>query len=102
MGIEATNTIVELLPQFEGYVYPNESGPHPLWGVLIVLYPYITGLVAGAFIMSSLVRVFKDGPNLKQFVRLGISFLWLLLIPIRKRRNHSQRKWLDREGYRMI
>ena len=29
-------------------MYPNESGPHPLWGFLIVLYPYITGLVAGA------------------------------------------------------
>ena len=41
---------------FTGYVYPNESGPHPLWGFLIVLYPYITGLVAGAFIMASLVR----------------------------------------------
>ncbi len=27
--------------------------------MLIVLYPYVTGLVAGAFIMASLVRVFN-------------------------------------------
>ena len=29
------------------------------WSVLIVLYPYITGLVAGAFILASLERVFR-------------------------------------------
>ena len=32
----------------EGYMYPNEV--NLIWSVLIVLYPYITGLVAGAFI----------------------------------------------------
>jgi predicted membrane protein len=47
------------VPHFEGYVYPNEATHQPLWSVLIVLYPYITGLVAGAFIMASLVRVFN-------------------------------------------
>src|SRR5215472_5393005 len=59
MTNEITNIVVELTPHFEGYVYPNEASPQPLWSVLIVLYPYITGLVAGAFIMASLVRVFK-------------------------------------------
>jgi predicted membrane protein len=54
-----TNLVVEVLPRFEGYVYPNEATQHPLWSILIVLYPYITGLVAGAFIMASLVRVFN-------------------------------------------
>ena len=28
-----------------GYIYPNEIELQ--WGLLIVLYPYITGLVAG-------------------------------------------------------
>ena len=56
---EITNLVAGVMPRFEGYVYPNEAIPHPLWGFLIVLYPYITGLVAGAFIMASLVRVFK-------------------------------------------
>ena len=59
MFIALTTVLAEVAPHFDGYVYPNESGAHPLWGVLIVLYPYITGLVAGAFIMASLVRVFR-------------------------------------------
>jgi Ni/Fe-hydrogenase subunit HybB-like protein len=41
---------------FIGYVYPNET-VFP-WGVLIVAYPYLTGLVAGAFTVSSLHQVF--------------------------------------------
>ena len=49
--------LAEGVPHFEGYVYPNEI--HLLWSVLIVVYPYVTGLVAGAFILASLVRVFK-------------------------------------------
>ena len=56
---ELTNIVVEALPHFEGYVYPNEASLHPVWSTLIVIYPYITGLVAGAFIMASLVRVFN-------------------------------------------
>ena len=38
------------------FVFPNEV--HVTWTVMIVLYPYITGLVAGAFIVSSLYHVF--------------------------------------------
>ena len=41
---------------FTGYVYPNETVF--AWGVLIVVYPYLTGLVAGAFTVSSLYQVF--------------------------------------------
>jgi Ni/Fe-hydrogenase subunit HybB-like protein len=42
--------------QATGYVYPNETVIP--WGVLIVVYPYLTGLVAGAFTVSSLYQVF--------------------------------------------
>ncbi len=38
------------------FVYPNEAMIE--WDLLIVIYPYITGLVAGAFIVSSLYHVF--------------------------------------------
>ncbi len=38
-------------------MYPNEIALQ--WSVLIVLYPFITGLVAGAFILASLERVFQ-------------------------------------------
>jgi Ni/Fe-hydrogenase subunit HybB-like protein len=41
---------------FTGYVYPNETLIP--WTVLIVVYPYLTGLVAGAFTISSLYQVF--------------------------------------------
>jgi Ni/Fe-hydrogenase subunit HybB-like protein len=41
---------------FTGYVYPNETVIE--WGVLIVVYPYLTGLVAGAFTVSSFYHVF--------------------------------------------
>jgi predicted membrane protein len=83
--LEITNIVVEFLPQFEGYVYPNEAVPHPLWGVLIVLYPYITGLVAGAFIMASLVRVFNV-KELEPVYRLSLltalSFLLCATLPL--------------------
>ena len=41
---------------FSGYVYPNETVIP--WSALIVAYPYLTGLVAGAFTVSSLYQVF--------------------------------------------
>ena len=41
---------------FTGYVFPNETVF--AWSVLIVVYPYLTGLVAGAFTVSSLYQVF--------------------------------------------
>jgi len=50
---------VELLSniaQYTGWVYPNETVFE--WSVLIAVYPYLTGLVAGAFTVSSLYQVF--------------------------------------------
>ncbi len=78
-----TNIIVEAIPHFEGYVYPNEATRQPLWSVLIVLYPYITGLVAGAFIMASLVRVFKV-KALEPVYRLSMltAFAFLICAPL--------------------
>ena len=49
--------LYEVLSKVQGYIYPNEIELR--WSVLIVLYPYITGLVAGAFITASLERIFK-------------------------------------------
>lgn len=83
MTNELTNTVAEAIPSFQGYVYPNEATLHPVWSTLIVIYPYITGLVAGAFIMASLVRVF----NVKALVpvyRLSMltAFAFLLCAPL--------------------
>jgi predicted membrane protein len=83
MTAEVTNIVVEVMPHLEGYVYPNEATHHPLWSVLIVLYPYITGLVAGAFIMASLVRVFKV-EALEPVYRLSMltAFAFLICAPL--------------------
>jgi predicted membrane protein len=83
MTNELTNLVVEAIPHFEGYVYPNEATHQPLWSVLIVLYPYITGLVAGAFIMASLVRVFEV-KALEPVYRLSLltAFAFLLCAPL--------------------
>src|ERR1043166_1304251 len=93
---ELTNIVVELMPRFEGYVYPNESGPHPLWGFLIVLYPYITGLVAGAFIMASLVRVFKVKalePVYRLSLLTALAFLLCATLPLLFHLGHPERSY---------
>jgi predicted membrane protein len=80
---ELTNIVVEVMPRFEGYVYPNEATQQPLWSILIVVYPYVTGLVAGAFIMASLVRVFNVR-TLEPVYRLSLltAFAFLLCAPL--------------------
>lgn len=94
MTNEITNIVVEVMPHFEGYAYPNEAGPHPLWGFLIVLYPYITGLVAGAFIMASLVRVFKVKalePVYRLSLLTALSFLLCATLPLLFHLGHPER-----------
>src|SRR5215475_8349753 len=83
MSADITNYVFEAMPHFEGYVYPNEATQQPLWSILIVLYPYITGLVAGAFIMASLVRVFNVRA-LEPVYRLSLltAFAFLLCAPL--------------------
>ncbi len=63
------------------YVFPNEL--HVTWSVMIVLYPFITGLVAGAFIVSSLYHVFGR-KELKAVARFSLAsaFVFLLFAPI--------------------
>lgn len=94
MTNELTNIVVEVLPKFVGYVYPNEAGPHPLWGFLIVLYPYITGLVAGAFIMASLVRVFRVKalePVYRLSILTALAFLLCATLPLLFHLGHPER-----------
>jgi Ni/Fe-hydrogenase subunit HybB-like protein len=74
----AHNELSQLLSQISGYIYPNEIEVH--WSILIVVYPYLTGLVAGAFILASLVKVFNI-TELQPTYRLSlITALYFLLI----------------------
>ncbi|HEY6168991.1 MAG TPA: NrfD/PsrC family molybdoenzyme membrane anchor subunit [Verrucomicrobiae bacterium] len=81
MTPEIVHTVAEGLPAIDGYVYPNET--KLLWSVLIVVYPYVTGLVAGAFILASLVRVFNV-KALEPIYRFSLltSFSFLLVAPL--------------------
>ena len=75
-----------------GYVYPNEVEIQ--WSVLIVLYPYITGLVAGAFIASSLYHVFgkKEIKPVARFALLtALSFLLVATLPLVTHLGHPER-----------
>src|SRR3974377_956160 len=79
-----TNIVEEIImPHIDGYAYPNEATLQPLVSFLIVLYPCITGLVAGAFIMASLVRVFNV-KALEPVYRLSLltAFAFLLCAPL--------------------
>src|SRR4030042_3588615 len=75
--------LYEMLSQVEGYIYPNEIELY--WGILIVLYPYLTGLVAGAFILASLERVFKVKvlkPTYEIALLTALAFLLVAPLPL--------------------
>ncbi|MGQ8336649.1 NrfD/PsrC family molybdoenzyme membrane anchor subunit [Sunxiuqinia sp. A32] len=75
--------LYEMLNQVDGYIYPNEIELH--WGILIVLYPYITGLVAGAFILASLERVFNVKvlkPTYQLALLTALAFLIVAILPL--------------------
>jgi Ni/Fe-hydrogenase subunit HybB-like protein len=64
-------------------MYPNEITLY--WSVLIVLYPYITGLVAGAFILASLERVFRVEavkPTYRLALLTALAFLLVAPLPL--------------------
>lgn len=64
-----------------GSVYPNETVIP--WTVLIVVYPYLTGLVAGAFTVSSLYHVFGM-ERFKPAARFALltSLCFMLFVPL--------------------
>lgn len=79
-------------PHVEGYAYPNET--NVLWSVLIVIYPYLTGLVAGAFIMASLVRVFNVKaltPVYRMALLTALAFLLCAPLPLLLHLGHPER-----------
>ncbi|MEW6033868.1 MAG: NrfD/PsrC family molybdoenzyme membrane anchor subunit [Chloroflexota bacterium] len=63
------------------FIYPNEALVE--WDLLIVVYPYITGLVAGSFIVSSLYHVFGL-TRLKPVARFSLitALAFLLVCPL--------------------
>jgi Ni/Fe-hydrogenase subunit HybB-like protein len=73
-------------------MYPNEVELQ--WSVLIVLYPFITGLVAGAFILASLERVFRVQavkPTYRLALLTALSFLLVAPLPLQLHLGHPER-----------
>lgn len=76
----------------QGFMYPNEVELQ--WSVLIVLYPYLTGLVAGAFILASLERVFRVEavkPTYRLALLTALAFLIVAPLPLQLHLGHPER-----------
>ena len=83
-----------LVHAVEGYMYPNEMELQ--WSVLIVLYPFITGLVAGAFILASLERVFNVAavrPTYRLALLTALAFLLVAPLPLQLHLGHPERSF---------
>lgn len=77
---------------YAGYVYPNET-VFP-WTVLIVVYPYLTGLVAGAFTVSSFYHVFgiqRFKPVSRFALLTALSFMIFVPTPLLLHLGHPER-----------
>ena len=76
----------------QGFMYPNEVELQ--WGILIVLYPFITGLVAGAFILASMERVFNVEavkPTYRLALLTALAFLLVAPLPLQLHLGHPER-----------
>jgi Ni/Fe-hydrogenase subunit HybB-like protein len=76
----------------EGFMYPNEIELQ--WSVLIVLYPFLTGLVAGAFILASLERIFRVEavkPTYRLALLTALAFLIVAPMPLQLHLGHPER-----------
>jgi Ni/Fe-hydrogenase subunit HybB-like protein len=75
-------------------MYPNEVELQ--WSVLVVLYPYLTGLVAGAFILASLERVFRVEavkPTYRLALLTALAFLIVAPLPLQLHLGHPERSF---------
>jgi predicted membrane protein len=82
------------MPRVEGFIYPNEIELQ--WSVLIVIYPFLTGLVAGAFILASLERVFNVTavrPTYRLALLTALAFLLVAPLPLQMHLGHPERSY---------
>jgi Ni/Fe-hydrogenase subunit HybB-like protein len=80
------------MAELTGYLFPNDVHIH--WSLMIVIYPYITGLVAGAFIVSSLYHVFGNEhfrPISRFALATSLCFLTVATFPLLNHLGHAER-----------
>lgn len=88
---EVIHSLNPLRDGVTGYIYPNEIELH--WGLLVSLYPYLTGLVAGAFILASLVKVFNVKelqPTYRLSMLTALAFLIVAPLPLLAHLGHPE------------
>jgi Ni/Fe-hydrogenase subunit HybB-like protein len=81
-----------MFPELTGFLFPNDVHIH--WSLMIVMYPYITGLVAGAFLVSSLYHVFgrEEFRPLGRFaLATALCFLAVAGLPLLNHLGHPER-----------
>ncbi|MFA5805754.1 MAG: NrfD/PsrC family molybdoenzyme membrane anchor subunit [Melioribacteraceae bacterium] len=91
---ELIHHLTPILKEVWGYIFPNEIELH--WGILIVLYPYLTGLVAGAFILASLVKVFNVKelqPTYRLAMLTAMAFLIVAPLPLLAHLGHPEKAY---------
>ncbi len=89
-----THHLYSLFHEISGYIYPNEIELH--WKLLIVIYPYLTGLVAGAFILASLVKVFNVQqlkPTYRMSLLTALAFLIAAPLPLLAHLGHPEKSY---------
>jgi Ni/Fe-hydrogenase subunit HybB-like protein len=94
MNPELTQRLMENLSEVTGFIYPNEVEIH--WSILVVVYPYVTGLVAGAFILASLVQVFnvkEVQPTYRLALLTALAFLLIAPLPLLLHLGHPFRSY---------
>jgi Ni/Fe-hydrogenase subunit HybB-like protein len=77
---------------FTGYVYPNETIIP--WTLLIAIYPYLTGLVAGAFTVSSMHHAFgmeRFKPVARFALLTSLSCMIFVPVPLILHLGHPER-----------
>jgi Ni/Fe-hydrogenase subunit HybB-like protein len=81
-----------MFPELSGYLYPNDIYIH--WSLMIVMYPFVTGLVAGAFLVSSFYHVFgrEEFRPLGRFaLAAAFCFLAVATVPLLNHLGHPER-----------
>lgn len=82
------------MPEISGYAFPNDIHVH--WSLMIVMYPYITGFVAGAFIVTALYHLFgkkEFEPVARLAMATSFCFMAIATLPLNLHLGHPERSW---------
>jgi Ni/Fe-hydrogenase subunit HybB-like protein len=82
------------MPEISGYAFPNDVHVH--WSLMIVMYPYITGFVAGSFIVTALYHLFgkkEFEPVARLAMVTSFCFMAVATLPLQLHLGHPERGW---------